>query len=67
MNIHEANIAGTMKKQRSTGSRIKLTNRYIRIQAENFARLQDGQHRLTVKQFKAIKCLLIKILRSANR
>jgi len=66
MNIHEANIAGTMRKQQNTSSRIKLTNRYIRNQAEHFAKLQDGRHGLTVKQFKAIKCLFIKILRSAN-
>jgi len=66
MNIHEANITGTMRKQQHNSSRIKLTNRYIRTQAEHFARLQDFRHELTAKQFKAIKCLFIKILRSTN-
>lgn len=66
MNIHEANITGTMRKQQHTGSMIKLTNRYIRNQAENLARLEDARHGLTEKQFKAIKCLFIRILRSAN-
>jgi hypothetical protein len=66
MNIHEANITGKMRKQQGNSSRIKHTNHYIRYQAENFARLEDGRHGLTEKQFKAIKCLFIKILRSAN-
>ena len=47
-------------------SRIKDKNRYIRYQAEHFAILEDDRHGLTEKQFKAVKCLLIKILRSAN-
>jgi len=66
MNIHEAKIAGKMRKQQDNSSRIKRTNSYIRYQAEHFARLQDDRHGLTAKQLKTIKCLLIKILRSAN-
>jgi len=47
-------------------SRVKHKNRYIRYQAEHFARLEDDRHGLTAKQFKAVKCLLIKILRTAD-
>jgi len=66
MSIYEAKIVGTMRKQQNNSSRIKRTNHYIRNQAERFARLEDVRHGLTAKQFKAIKCLFIKILRSAN-
>jgi len=66
MNIPAANITGTMRKQQDNISRIKQTNHCIHYQAERFARLEDVRHGLTAKQFKAIKCLFIKILRSAN-
>jgi len=67
MNTHEANISGTLRKKQTTASRIKATNDYIRDQAEHFARLEAVQHKLTTKQFKAIKCLIIKLLRASNR
>jgi len=66
MSIQEAKMAGKMRKQQDNSFRIKHKNRYIRYQAEHFARLEDDQHGLTEKQFKTVKCLLIKILRSAN-
>ncbi|MEZ5524186.1 MAG: hypothetical protein R3E62_04320 [Pseudomonadales bacterium] len=66
MNIHEAMITGTTKKQHASNSRIKLTNDTIRYQAECFARLENARHELTEKQFKAIKCLFIRIFRAAS-
>ena len=55
-----------MRKQQDNIFRIKHKNRCIRYQAEHFARLEDDRHGLTTNQFKAVKCLLIKILRAVN-